>query len=270
MRHIRFAGLFSILLVLTPAAAHSATIFYQAGFTDDLFRIDTVSGVETKVGDMGVADSWGFSFSPTGTLYGFNRSTASLYTINTSTAALTLVGATTLSSVEAMTFDATGSTLFVTSNSTLYSLNPLNAAATAIGSIGTSLDGLTVSPTALTVSGLGAVAAGTVFGVDSGNLYTINTTTPSSTFVGGVGAADETLAFGSDGTLYGHNDAGTFSTINLATLTSTSVATTSNNFVFASAVQPAAVPEPSSLALLGIGVLGLAACCWRRKRTMAA
>lgn len=254
-----FIATIAILAIATPVQA--SVIYFQPGGSSTLTRIDTTSGIETTVGDMGLGDSWGFTFSPTGTLYGFHRASQSLYTINTSTAALTLVGTPSLTGVEALTFDATGTQLFVTSGSTLYSLNPANAAATSLGNIGTTLDGLSVTPTSQNVQGIGMVAAGSVFGVDSGSLYLIDTVTPGSTFIGNIDA-DETLAFAPDGTLIGHNDNGQFRQIDLSNLTSSALVNTSSRFVFASAVQPGfqAVPEPSAIAiwcLVGVGGIGM-------------
>jgi hypothetical protein len=235
--------------------AQGASIYFQAGFTDDLYSFDTVTLTQTFIGDMGFADSWGFAFSPTGILYGHNRATASLYTIDTTTGAATLVGATGIAA-EDLTFDAAGTSLYATAGGSLYSLNPLTGAAALVGSLGFSLDGLTLSP------------SGTIYGVDGGSIYSVNVGVPSVTLVGSTSGADETFDFGPGGILYGHGDDGFFYTIDTTTFLATVLGPTPGiALVFGSAVRPdvAAVPEPGTVGLIGAGLIALAMRLRRRR-----
>ena len=233
--------------------AQADMIYFQPGFTDELRVIDTDTTIETFVGNMdGIADSWGFSFSPAGTLYGFNRGTQSLYTISLADGSTTLIGTTILGDVESLTFNGDGSQLFVSAGSDLYSLDPANADATLIGNLGLALDGLSVTPVDVAVEGLGTLPAGTIFGVDGTDLYTVDATIGSLTTIGTVGGPNETIAFAPDGTLYGHNNAGEFNIIGLDPLTTTFAFNSSSGLVFAAAV----TPVPGTLAVFAIVGLG--------------
>src|SRR4051794_2339064 len=90
--------------------------------------------------------------------------------------------------------------------SSLYSIDPNNGAATAVGPIGSAVTGLAVDPT-----------NGTLYGVTadverSGNarrLLTINPATGAGTVVGSLGTNEvEDIAFDAGGQLYGWNTVG--------------------------------------------------------------
>ena len=249
------AGL-AALSFAAPVAAE--VIYYQQGFSNNLYRYDTVSATETLVGDMGLnADSVGLAFSGSGTLYAFERSSQSLYTVNTATGATTLVG---VSGIEAedFTVSLSGNTGYASASGGLYSIDLLTGAATLIGG-GLIFDGLTTARTAGTMAG-NPYLAGSIFAVDTGNLYSVDVLTGVGTLLGSTNGADETLDFGASGILYGHGDDGFLYTIDQTTLAGTQLAATTPNLVFGMAVLPAlgAVPEPATWAMLvlGFGALG--------------
>ena len=147
---------------------------------------------------------------------------------------------------------------------TLYTINASTGAMTLVGTMAfAGVQSLTFS------------SGGTLYGFDGGGgLITIDPLTAAATDVnltiGASGNDIQTIAFSPGGTLYGGRN--NLFTIDLTTGASTLVGGGSGGtFVdvrgmeFLAAGGPVPVPEPGTLALLGIGVVGLAFC--RRKRT---
>jgi hypothetical protein len=257
------AGAAAAMLVGGASAANAVVIFYQQGFSNNLFKYDTVAGVETLVGSMGLnSDSTGLAFSAGGTLYAYERASQSLYTVNTTTGAATLVGATGL---DAEDLTIVGSTGYITTGRGLFSVNLGTGAATLIGG-GMAMDGLTTAATAVTVNNVN-YAAGSVFGVDTNNIYAIDTATGVATLIGNSPGANETFDFGPNGVLYGHNSGGQLFTIDLGTFAATPIFNTTPGLVFGMAVAPgAAVPEPAAWAMMIAGFM-LAGGAARVRRT---
>lgn len=262
----------AVLLVaaLVASAAQADVIYYQEGFSNNLWQFDTTSSTETLIGSLGLnSDSTGLAFGPGGTLYAHERVSASLYTVNTATAATTLVGVTGIDA-EDFTVALDGSVGYATSNGGLYSINLATGAATLLGSPGT-LDGLTTAPVAVNVNGT-PYAAGSIFGIDSRSFFYVDIAAATFTFLGSLSGADETLDFGADGTLYGHGDDGALYTNPLNPLSSVFLANTTPGLVFGMAVAPGdgpAVPEPATWMMLiaGFGLVGFAV---RRRAALAA
>lgn len=242
------------------SAAHASTIYYQQGFSNNLYKFDTVTLAESLVGSLGLSsDSTGMAFSQGGTLYLHERASQSLYTVNTTTGAATLVGSTGIGA-EDLTISLDGTTGYATFGGQLYSINLATGAANALGGIGFDLDGLTTAAVAVTINGV-SYAAGSIFGVDSGSIYAVNVVAPALTLIGSNGGADETFDFGSDGTLFGHGDNGNFYRFTLDPLSSSVLGATTPGLVFGMAVAPDArggVPEPAAWALMlaGFGLVG--------------
>ncbi|MEM7455429.1 MAG: hypothetical protein AAF456_13845 [Planctomycetota bacterium] len=243
MQRILFCALLMIGACVCNTSANADTIFFQPGFTDEVWRFDTDSGTETFVGNMGIsAGSMGFSFLGD-TLYAFNRDDGGLYTVDTSSGAASLVGFSGLNSAESLTFDGAGN-LYTMEGFALIQLSILDGSATSLGSLSTNIDGLSYDP-----------ISDRIIGVDSGTLYEIDPGTLMSTSIGSTSGADETLAFGPDGTLYGHGDDFMFYEIDLTTGGATFIGNTSSRFVFASAVSQV-IPEPGSF-LICAGSIGM-------------
>ena len=124
-------------------------------------------------------------------------------------AALAAGGLASAASAAPVLYGATGADSTDTSPpppSSLYSINPANGAATAIGPIGSAITGLAVDPTNGTLYGVTADVerAGT-----PRRLLTINPATGAGTVVGSIGTNEiEDIAFDSAGQLYGWNTVG--------------------------------------------------------------
>jgi PEP-CTERM motif len=139
-----------------------------------------------------------------GTLLAIDWDTGTLYNLSTTNAALTPIGSTGLSLPADIQFAPNGTLYAFTAggSSTLYTINPVTAKATAVGPLGISSifeGGLAFSP--------GGIAYGTN-GDNSGNpqLFSINLNTGQATVIGTISGGDHDingLAYRSDGKLIG-------------------------------------------------------------------
>jgi len=152
--------------------------------------------------------------------------------------------------------------------SALYRINPATGATTTVGF------------STIYADGLGINAAGEVFASDfrlTDSLYRVNLTTGALTLVGGFGigdvAFDSGLDFDQDGTLWALTEDGSIYTVNTSSGAASFVAFVTVNGVRVpgdlEGLAIAPVPEPSTLAMGGIGALTLAVGAWRRRRKTA-
>lgn len=264
------AALATVILVAAPVAGHAALV--GIGFGGSVYSINETTGAGTLLGSSGFGDMNSMARNSAGILYSATHS--SLITINPVTGAGTL--ASTLSGfgaegidIRGLAFSSTGVLYAVNdggslANDLLYTINASTGAMTLVGTMAF------VGVLSLTFS-----SGGTLYGFDGGGgLITIDPLTAAATDVnpaiGGSINDIQTIAFSPGGTLYGGRN--NLFTIDLTTGARTLVGGGSGGtFVdvrgmeFLAAAGPVPVPEPGTLALLGIGVVGLAFC--RRKRT---
>ncbi len=129
-----------------------------------------------------------------------------------------------------------------------------------------------ITHTADTLSAIAFSSNGTLYGLGQldGNLYTINTANGAMTTIGNVGlsigSTVNSLAFSSGGTLYATIDDALYS-LNTSTGAATAIGDPAmgtgfasvSGLAFTNGILPSAVPEPSSLVMLALGVVGPAA-----------
>jgi sugar lactone lactonase YvrE len=162
-------GLALAAVIISPA---KADIFFGTdGFTGDLVKIDSVTGVSTLIGNTGHGTMVGLAVNGN-TSVAYTRDFFNLYTIDLTTGATTLVGASG-PFITGLAFDASYSTLYSVdqSNGMFYSVDPMTGAATAVGNTGISV------PLDLSTNSAGIVHAASV----NGGIYTINTVTGLAT-----------------------------------------------------------------------------------------
>jgi hypothetical protein len=268
----------SLAALISPARAQE-TLYVATGSKGAagvLYTVNPLTAAFTMVAPIttgaGAIGLTGLAFDPlNGVLYGITgfespNSPRNLVTINPTTGAATIMGALTdtFASVGLtdISFRSDG-TLFGISPSTLYTINLGSGALTSIGSTGENPPG----------GGLAFNSSGTLYsaGIATGTVDTLNTLTGARTVgptmtnaphAGTLGAM-MALGFSSSDILYSPNSAreqngATITTVNLVTInTSTGLVTDIGSLpgnVDALAFGPA-VPEPSAIALLGVGAI---------------
>ena len=225
--------------------------------SDNLFgALDLNNGGFKYVSDLGFTPA-GLGVAG-GTLYTAMGGGSQLYTLDTTTGVTTFLGN---ASAAYFAFGSTSDGLYMIDTAgSLWSVNPKNGSSTMLGS--THLNVENVQSIAL------STGTNTLYLALNSDLYTISTTTGLASFIGTSGSTDFGALIDISGQVYANTVVSPNSVyiFNPATGVSSFVTlSTAPNYSFGLA---SVAPEPSSLALLGIGAL-IGVCALKRKRNIA-
>jgi hypothetical protein len=247
-------GLRFLFFAAFTAFANPAHAVFIGDDLADLYVLDIGTNTATFIGNMGLPMLDIAQDPTTGALYGAGDDD-SLYSINPNTAASTYIGDIGLF-VNGLTFDAAG-TLYGSGFTNLFTIDTGTGMATSVGDTG------------FTSSGdLAFDADGTLFmsalGGTSDQLVSLDLTDGMGTSIGDIGFEGVLGLNFEEGTLYGFTDFA--ETITIDTTTGAGTLVEDFNGIFAYGAGGVQVPEPATLGVLGVGLLGLGFATYRRRR----
>ena len=253
------AAVFCLAALTEPAAAELAYINDAFG---NFKRLDLSTGVATFIANDGVVD--GLGWGPQGVLYGVTANN-NLVIVNPQTGATTTVGNL---GIAAAVFAGLGNGALyaIDVNDTLYSVDPTTGHATLVGPTGLPfLDNN--FDNALAGDGTHLFYNLDIPTGSPSSLYSLDLTTGHATLIGPTGVNTIVGSGFVAEQLYGFEYGGRIDTINTSTGQATPGPTDGVGIFSAVDVNsPTAVPEPSSLALVGLGAACLGGCVAGRRQ----
>jgi hypothetical protein len=241
-------------------------IDYMVSSAGQFGTVDLGTGAFTSIGVADLSELEDITRIPGGPLYAMDNS-SDLRTINVSDGTTTVIGVSG-NGILGLKEDPTNGTLYGFTKTDLYAINPTTAAATHVGAFGVTLSGAFD----------GAFdSSGHFFVEGSSTLYSVDKSTALATLIGTVsGFSLQAMDF-ENGLLYAStsNTGGPIITVDPTTaigklVADQDAAIKGTIFAMATASNPtttSAIPEPTTLILFGIGIVGLLGCRarWGRK-----
>lgn len=254
MAFTRKLGVLVLAAATMIGVANAGPIMHVHDSSGNLATVDVANGNANVIGNMGVTLT-DIAFDPTGNLYGI--SFTSLYSINASTAAVTFIGNHGISAGNALVFGNDG-TLYAAGNTTssLFSINTLTGTGISLGNMGFTSGGDLAFHNGNFYL---ASAASQLISIDLGNL--LNTSAIGSFGVGGVfglATGDDNLLYAVAGTNIYQVNTTTGQATNPTSYAGQGLGTAYGQSFYteAGAGDDSTVPEPTTLALFGIGLAG--------------